>query len=178
MTTTLTNSGILAGRTQAGVWVRIDGRGSHQNSPELKAFIARQLENTTGGQRVIVDLSSCTGMDSTFMGILTCIATRLEDAGGALLVIHAAGRNGELLRGLGLDALFSVDDEDSSLTCCDWTTPEDCESLCAQESSKTERTGVCLEAHEALAKADARNLPRFRDVIDLMRGELNRAMAH
>ena len=108
------NSGLLAGCCNGRVWVRIDGKGSHQNSGELKAFVKNQLESS-GGQRVIVDLSLCTGMDSTFMGTLTCIAGRLDEAGGALHIIHAAGRNGELLRGLGLDEIFTVDDDEEHL---------------------------------------------------------------
>src|SRR6185295_6867460 len=107
-------SGILAGCINGQVWVRVDGKGSHQNSRELKAFVLEKVA-TTRGQRVIVDLASCTGMDSTFMGMLTCLAGRLEDSGGALHVIHAAGRNGGLLRGLGLDQIFTVDDHEEHL---------------------------------------------------------------
>lgn len=169
------SSGILAGCVNGQVWVRIDGKGSHQNSRDLKAFVQKQLESN-GGQRVIVDLSLCTGMDSTFMGMLTCIAGRLREAGGALHVIHAAGRNGELLRGLGLDEIFTVDDGEERLD-RDVSSPQ-CAALPKAPCSKAERTGICLESHEALVAVDDRNAPKFRDVIDLMRGELRRAMAH
>jgi len=167
-------SGILAGCNNGQVWVRVDGKGSHQNSRELKAFVQNQIEHLRG-QRVIVDLSLCTGMDSTFMGMLTCISTRLDDAGGTLHVIHAAGRNGELLRGLGLDAIFQVDDHEEHLPPA--AAPE-CALLPKTECGKTERTEICLESHEALAAADARNAVKFRDVIELMRQECRPAMAH
>ncbi|HEX2750175.1 MAG TPA: hypothetical protein VHM91_19365, partial [Verrucomicrobiales bacterium] len=72
------SSGILAGCIDGQVWVRIDGKGSHQNSRELKAFMMEKVL-TGRGQRVIVDLSLCTGMDSTFMGMLTCLSGRLDD---------------------------------------------------------------------------------------------------
>src|SRR6185295_17106423 len=94
-------SGILAGCKNGQVWVRVDGKGSHQNSPELKAFVHKEIEHLRG-QRVIVDLSLCTGMDSTFMGALLKISGCLSIGGGMLHVIHAGGRNAELLRGLGL----------------------------------------------------------------------------
>ena len=167
-------SGILAGCIDGHVWVRIQGKGSHQNSRELKAFVQHQVE-TSGGQRVIVDLSFCTGMDSTFMGMLTCIAGRLDNAGGALHVIHAAGRNGELLRGLGLDEIFTVDDNEERLN-GSGPMPE-CAALEKEDCSKSERTEICLECHEALVAADERNAPKFHDVIELMRGERQRAMA-
>jgi anti-sigma B factor antagonist len=167
-------SGILAGCVNGRVWVRIQGKGSHQNSRELKAYVQSQVE-TSGGQRVIVDLSLCTGMDSTFMGMLTCIAGRLDSAGGALHVIHAAGRNAELLRGLGLDEIFTVDDNEEHLN-GSGPMPE-CTALEKEDCTKSERREVCLECHEALAAADERNASKFRDVIDLMRAERQPAMA-
>ncbi len=169
-----TESGILAGCVNGNVWVRIEGKGSHQNSRELKAFVQEQVQ-TTGGQRVIVDLSSCTGMDSTFMGTLTCISGRLDEAGGALLVIHAAGRNAELLRSLGLDEIFTVDDNEEHLT--EPGVAPRCASLPVEPCGKLERAEICLESHEALADADPRNAAKFRDVIELMRAQQEPAMA-
>jgi anti-sigma B factor antagonist len=169
-------SGILTGRQNGQVWLRIDGRGSHQNTCELKAYVQQQIE-THGGQRVIVDLSFCTGMDSTFMGMLRCLSNRLEGTGGDLHVIHAGSRNLELLRGLGLDHLFTVDEQEEHLAA--GTTAPEMQPLNAAAVCKQERTSVCLEAHEALVAADERNAPKFRDVIELMRGsEMRPAGAH
>lgn len=165
-------SGILAGCDNGHVWVRVDGRGTHQNSRELKAFVQGQMEHLRG-QRVIVDLALCTGMDSTFMGTLTCIHSRLDHSGGSLHVIHAAGRNSELLRGLGLDAIFTVDDNEEHLASA--AAPE-CAQVPKSECGKTERTAICLESHEALAAADGRNAVKFRDVIELMRAEARPAL--
>ena len=167
-------SGILAGCVNGRVWVRIQGKGSHQNSPELKAFVQDRVQSS-GGQRVIVDLSFCTGMDSTFMGTLTCISGRLGEAGGSLHIIHAAGRNGELLRGLGLDEIFTVDDGEEHLP--EPAVAPACAAVPAAVCSKQERTEICLESHEALAAADQRNATKFRDVIELMRAERQPAMA-
>jgi anti-sigma B factor antagonist len=167
-------SGILAGCKNGQVWVRVDGKGSHQNSRELKAFVCDQFEQLRG-QRVIVDLSLCTGMDSTFMGTLTGISGRLSDSGGALHVIHAAGRNGELLRGLGLDEVFTVDDAEERLPAVQ--APE-CAALPKSDCSRGERAQICLESHEALAAADQRNAVKFRDVIELMRGECCPVLVH
>lgn len=167
-------SGILAGCNNGQIWVRVDGRGSHQNSRELKAFVQEQIQHCRG-QRVIVDLASCTGMDSTFMGTLTCLSSRLDEAGGALHVIHAAGRNAELLRGLGLDALFTVDEHEEHLPPVGST---ECAALPKVECGKGERREICLESHEALVAADRRNEVKFRDVIELMRTECRPAMAH
>jgi anti-anti-sigma regulatory factor len=169
------SSGILAGCIDGQVWVRIDGKGSHQNSRELKAFMMEKVL-TGRGQRVIVDLSLCTGLDSTFMGMLTCLSGRLGETGGTLHVIHAAGRNGELLRGLGLDAIFTVDDYEENLPPAGPL--PDCASLPKEPCGREERTDICLECHEALVAVNERNAPRFRDVIELMRADRKPAMAH
>jgi anti-sigma B factor antagonist len=169
------SSGIFTGRANGQVWLRLDGRGSHQNTCELKAFVLQQIERE-GGQRVIVDLSFCTGMDSTFMGMLRCLSNRLEGVDGSLHVIRAGSRNIELLRGLGLDHLFTVDEREEHLA--PGTVTPEMVPLGKSEVCKQEKTSVCLEAHEALVAADERNAPKFCDVIDLMRGELRPAGAH
>jgi len=169
------SSGILAGCINGQVWLRVEGKGSHQNTLELKTFVLEKVV-TSRGQRVIVDLSSCTGMDSTFMGMLSRLSRRLEDTGGSLHVIHAAGRNGELLRGLGLDQLFTVDDHEEHLPAA--VQVPDCSELAKEPCGREERTEICLECHEALVAADERNAPKFRDVIELMRNDRRPAMAH
>jgi anti-anti-sigma regulatory factor len=169
------SSGILAGCINGQVWVRVDGKGSHQNCAELKAFVLEKVI-TKGGQRVIVDLSLCTGMDSTFMGLLACLAGRLEGGGGALQVINAAGRNGELLRNLGLAEIFTVDDHEEHLPAP--AVVPDCAALPKEPCGRDERVEICLECHEALVAADDRNAPKFRDVIELMRADRQPVMAH
>jgi anti-sigma B factor antagonist len=168
------SSGILAGCINGQVWVRVDGKGSHQNSRELKAFVLEKAASARG-QRVIVDLASCTGMDSTFMGMLTCLAARLEDSASGLHVIHAAGRNGELLRGLGLDQMFTVDDHEEHLG--EAPVVPNCADLPKEPCAREERVEICLECHEALVAVDERNAPKFRDVIELMRADRRPVMA-
>jgi hypothetical protein len=144
------SSGILAGCIDGQVWVRIDGKGSHQNSRELKAFMMEKVL-TGRGQRVIVDLSLCTGLDSTFMGMLTCLSGRLGETGGTLHYEENLPPAGPL---------------------------PDCASLPKEPCGREERTDICLECHEALVAVNERNAPRFRDVIELMRADRKPAMAH
>ena len=150
----------------------MSGKGSHLNSPILKKFVLAEAPELAG-RSVIIDLAACTGMDSTFMGILSCLAGHVEAHDATLQVVNAAGRNGELLRGLGLDNLFSIQDGTAHLPpapACAAVEPSPC--------TRGERTAVCLEAHEALAAADPRNAETFRDVIDLMREEVARELVH
>lgn len=161
--------------------MRVDGKGCFQNSPDLKAFVTAEMAN--GEQFFVIDLENCTGMDSTFMGVLTCIATKLEENGGCLHVVNAAGRNGTLLRGLGLDEIFTVEDGTELVRrgICGGMKlngePMEMTQVPGAECSRDEHTRVCLQAHEALAEVDGANRQKFRDVIELMREALQTAGA-
>ena len=94
--------------TESGpeVWIRIEGRGSFQNSPALKEFSRKMIGE--GRRSFVVDLKNCPAMDSTFMGTLAGLAIRLRDTcAGELWVVNRNERNADLLAGLGLDPLFS-----------------------------------------------------------------------
>ena len=157
------------------VWLTVDGRGHFQNSAELRTLVRTRIED--GSNRIVLDLDRCSGMDSTFMGMLSCVAGKLEDAGGCLHVVNAGGKNGEWLRGLGLDEVFTVEDgtelvEHGACACAD-EMPED-KPLAAvpkAECTKQDQRDLCLEAHEALAIVKEANADKFRDVINLMREE-------
>lgn len=164
-------SGILAGCAGGGHWLQVVGKGSHVNGPLLKAYVR---ERALEGGSVVIDLAECTGMDSSFMGMLAGLAGWLETVGGQLRVVNAGGRNGELLRGLGLDAVFPVQDGCGEFR---GINPE-CVSVEGDPGGRAERARVCLEAHEALARVDDRNAEKFRDVIELMRAEVARELVH
>ena len=90
------------------VWIRVEGKGTFQNSGGLKEFSKTLIAD--GRRDFVVDLENCPAMDSTFMGTLAGLALRLREAGGGRLwVKNCNERNEDLLAGLGLDALFSAD---------------------------------------------------------------------
>ncbi len=140
------------------VWVRIEGRGTFQNSAGLKEFAA---EMTRRGHRdFIVDLATCELMDSTFLGTLTGIALGLP-AGGKLTVIRANERNRGVMQNLGLDRIFAV------LESTPVAAPgrlEDAET----NPPQTARREAIVQAHENLAAVNPENAIRFKDVLDFL----------
>lgn len=166
-------SGILTGTLHGVVWLTVEGRGCFQNSPDLRAAVKSGIEE--GANRMVVDLVRCSGMDSTFMGMLSCVAVKLEDAGGCLHVVNAGGKNGELLRGLGLDEVFTVEDGtelvENGACGCPPVAPEQValEAVPKTACTKQDQRDICLEAHEALANLQESNEEKFREVITLMR---------
>src|SRR6187399_3323713 len=60
---------ILVGQVGNLFWMRVEGKGSFQNSVQVKRCFQKMIE---GGKRhFVVDLERCPIMDSTFLGTLT-----------------------------------------------------------------------------------------------------------
>ncbi|MEY5019049.1 MAG: hypothetical protein RLZ22_137 [Verrucomicrobiota bacterium] len=88
-------------------WIRCDGKGSFRNSPTMKAYAEERMG--AGEKHLVVDLDACTGMDSTFMGTLAGMASRLSAADdGGLQIAGADERNRRSLEDLGLDFLMEI----------------------------------------------------------------------
>lgn len=150
-------------------FIRVGGKGSFQNSPELKTFAMEMINR--GGREFVLDLEDCPVMDSTFMGVLTGIALRLMQLGqGQLTVININERNRDLLSNLGLDQLLQVHEDDGGL--------DDSEAVCQEqaleshEMSKEERAELMLVAHEDLSKLSEENERKFKDVVEFLRQDL------
>lgn len=170
------SSRILAADIDGTTWLRISGKGSFQNSPDLKAYTGDAIA-AGGDVTFVIDLEDCTGMDSTFMGTLTGIALKLGD-NGTVHVINANTRNQQLLQNLGLDQIFELDTDGSSwknergtVTAMLRAAGTDA-ALPSAELEKSDRAQHVLEAHEALGEANEENIPRFRDVVDFFRKDL------
>ncbi len=172
-------STILVGVTNRQVWVKVEGKGSFQNSPGLKE-LAREMIGR-GSTDFYVDLAHCTLMDSTFMGTLAGIALRLrEQEGGVLHVINTNARNDDLLRNLGLDQLFQVVPAQTESPVGDVPLPipppgaSPSVPILSDTADKVEQAETMLEAHEALVAASPANYLRFKDVLEFLQQDLGK----
>ena len=151
--------------------MRVDGRGTFQNSLQAKKALQRVMGQ--GVKDFVVDLERCPMMDSTFLGMLTGAALNLREAGGGTLsVLNANQRNLQLLTSLGLDHILDLD-QDGHL----WTEErrQACEALqhCGETNEcKEAQTEHVLAAHLALAGVSVANECRFHDVIEFLEKEL------
>ncbi len=160
------NGTISIGVLGRKVCIKVDGRGTFQTSAGLKEVVKQMIQR--GHREFVVDLKTCELMDSTFMGTLAGAALRLRELGqGGLSVVNANHRSNDLLVGLGLDQLFDV--SVGATANLPVTTSE--VKPAVDDSTEDSRQAV-LEAHEALAEADAANAVKFRDVIEFLRQEL------
>jgi anti-sigma B factor antagonist len=149
--------------------VKVEGKGSFQNSPAFKEFAKEMLER--GHRNFIVDLDGCPVMDSTFMGTLAGLALRLREYGdGALLVRNVNDRNSDLLRNLGLNNLFEI--ESKSAGTGTEPTVEAAPLKPGEPLDRSDHAAYMIEAHEALVDAAPENLARFKDVLEYLKQDL------
>lgn len=154
-------------------WIRLQGKGSFQNSPALKAFGDARI--AAGENRMVVDLEACTGMDSTFMGTLAGLAARLSAIeGGGLMIAEPGGRNRRSLEDLGLDFLMEIDPPAAA-----WRGRVDAirsalqAPLPADALGRSQRGRHVLEAHENLSHINDRNARTFAGVVTLLENDLS-----
>ncbi|MBC8125852.1 MAG: STAS domain-containing protein [Gloeobacteraceae cyanobacterium ES-bin-144] len=139
----------------------------------MKTFGDHRIAN--GENLLVVDLGSCTGMDSTFMGTLAGMAARLTASdGGKLQIADPSERNRHSLEDLGLDFLMEIDPPSAA-----WR-----ENLNAIRSKlapplapgslgKIQRTKHVLEAHQQLSGINDKNAREFSNVVETMENELS-----
>jgi anti-anti-sigma regulatory factor len=169
MKTTLAPTAMLAASLGGVVWIQIRCKGSVDSSRDLRQFI--ELMVAKGQQKIVIDLDHCPGMDSTFMGTLAGISLRLRQVqGGCLDVVNPGERNLQSLRELGLDHILNVDCSGSLWIRERQMLEEQLQQpLPPMPADEDVRRAIMTEAHETLCQVNCDNIPRFRDVLELLR---------
>jgi anti-anti-sigma regulatory factor len=167
-----TDNPILIGLFDGFSWIRCEGKGSFVNSPAVKAFGDERIN--AGETCLIVDLGNCTSMDSTFMGTLAGMATRLSARpAGALQIADAGERNRRSLEDLGLDFLMEINPAtavwrgklDSIRSALKPPQPQGAHA-------QVPRARHVLEAHQVLSELNDKNAREFEDVVTMLENEL------
>ena len=135
-------------------------------SPSIKEATEEKI--ASGTREIAIDLEACTGMDSTFMGMLAGISNKLRKAGGGVLSIVAPGKkNKDSLEELGLAQLMEIDPAEGA-----WVGKLDEARAALQPIGGKNAPGKedhILECHENLCDADSDNNDRFQAVLDVLR---------
>jgi len=154
--------------------IKIIGRANFTSSVDFRTLI-NELR-TKGCNYFILELSECTLMDSTFLGVLTGFGLRLNpnqlaDHDGAIELRNANARIVDLLENLGVLHLFrltsgtleAMNGEAQPAPCCN--------------ADKAEVTEACLEAHRTLMDVNPANVAKFKDVTQFLAEDLKRMKA-
>jgi anti-anti-sigma regulatory factor len=153
------------------VVLKIIGRASFLNSAPVKDLFAKLVEQ--GKRRFVLDFQKCSGMDSTFLGILAGLGIQMlnTEPAGSVVLCRLGERNRELVRNLGLHRILVVEDEDRAPKESKASTGE---TISAQKKlTELENAKMVLEAHENLVALDDSNKTRFQDVIAYLQNQVD-----
>lgn len=142
--------------------VKVAGRATFAIGPTLRDLV-KSIERESSIKGINIDLTKCTGMDSTFMGILAMLALKVRKDNITVKIINA-GQNRKLLNGLGLQKLFNYVEEEVKDN--DW------KKKTKEDKTATEDAETVLEAHKVLMEADESNVDKFKNVVDMVEKEL------
>jgi anti-sigma B factor antagonist len=156
-----------AARSDDALYVRVHGLGSMTNAPTLETFADRAIDE--GVTSFVFDFRSCTGVDSTFMGLILGLSNRLredEDDGGIVL-INVDDHAKKQLSSVGVDAFVTLKPGKTRL-------PKKLRltEVSVVETSDRERLKVMMRAHKELVTADARNKAKFGLFLEAIVAEL------
>ncbi|WP_411827389.1 STAS domain-containing protein [Luteolibacter sp. AS25] len=162
---------IKVGKFEGFSWIRCEGKGSFLNSPAVKEYGENRIKD--GETLLVVDLEECTGMDSTFMGILAGLSTKLSARNGELQIASAGEKSKNSLEDLGLDFFMEINPDEPI-----WEEVVERvrDLLTSKEADLAAGTKLhtrhVLEAHEILSEANVTNSKKFSSVVGILKGEL------
>lgn len=150
--------------------LKIQGRATYLNCGPLNDFFDRVIKKH--GTNIVIDFEECTGMDSTFLGLLVGVALELKHVNhkGSICLQHVKGRNLELIKNLGLDRMLSINTEVSINAKEENNFEMKLKTLGTEESVCPE---AILKAHQNLVCANSSNLHKFQDVISFLKKQIN-----
>ncbi len=152
------------------VVVQVIGKASFLNSGPVKELFDRLVKQ--GKTRFVIDFEKCTGMDSTFLGILAGLGISLMklEPPGSVVLCRLGQRNLELIENLGLHRLLLVD---SGSHLSDTEGSGGLEPVSSEgQSSDKDKARMVLQAHENLVQADPSNKSKFQDVISYLKNQV------
>ncbi len=125
--------------------VRIDGRGTQDESPGFYAFVERILENEPS-TRMVLDLHNCEYLDSTFLGCLLKLHKHFGQQRSARFVIAASRETcTRLFTSTRLDRILNLTDAEPEA-------PVEWKTIPAGELGKEELGRHVMQSHQRLAE--------------------------
>jgi anti-anti-sigma factor len=167
---------ILISQNQGVYRIMVKGRATYESSPPIRN-LAKSIGDETV-RKVAVNLQECTGMDSTFMGVLAMLALETRKKSVTLDIVNASASNRNLIQSLGLQKLFTFSDGEfqpsgagetglSAGVDRQWKPME-------SRADILETAETVLDAHDTLHDVDPANIPRFEKVIEFAKRDVCR----
>ena len=161
----MTDSQLLVAQEGALALMQVVGRGTYRMAEGFKKWL-EQIVATPEIKSVMFDFSRCSSLDSTFMGLMVTLA--LKSRGRlVLLVVNASEEHHKLLDGIGVMKVWRYVDE--PVANLNWKSLATAAS--GSNTLDANMRQIIIDAHMALMEFDEANVPKFHDVVELMKGE-------
>lgn len=154
--------------------LKINGRATYLNCGPLAELFKQLL--LRGRKDFIIDFQRCTGMDSTFLGLIAGLAIDVSEQKhqGHLTLCRLSDRNLELVRNLGLHRIAAVEANNFPMHFSD----DKARPLSAEKGEQVTNAQTILKAHENLVYIDQENLKKFQDVIQYLKNQIENGGNH
>lgn len=164
-----TDTSFLVTASEGPLILRIKGKANYLNCGSVGYFFDRTIEE--GYRQYVVDFLECSGMDSTFLGLLASAGLQLreKDPPGSLVLVRLNDRNKELVQNVGLHNLMVIEDTIPNL---DFQSVQPLGGDPGREKDLEANSKMVLKAHEALLEADESNKQKFQDVVTFLRSQV------
>lgn len=145
--------------------MQVIGRGTFKMAVGFKQWIEAIVSSQTL-KSVMLDLGQCSSLDSTFMGLMVTLAIQSKRR-FALLVVNANETHHKLLDEIGVSRAWRY--VENPVADLNWTTLA--RAACGSVQFDKATCDIIVSAHEALMELDEANIPKFRDVVEMMKQE-------
>ena len=157
-------SALTVGCTEGGHRVRVVGKGTMRESPAVREFAAQALD--AGAGSLVLDLSACDYLDSTFLGCLVVLHKHYGREVPPRFAVSAPSEPCRRLMAMNkLDAFLAIIDPGPPLLGEEIPLP-------APESCSVDLGRHIMECHRRLAEAGGPNEDAFRRIADQLDREL------
>jgi anti-sigma B factor antagonist len=160
------DSSYQVARLGSTVFIRSVGLANMKNAPMLDSFLREVLAQ--GVFLVCVDLSCCSGMDSTFMGLLVGFSQEMAQVKGQLVVVNPTEQNLRLLNMLGVSEVLPVVARSS---------PTELQFVVIPASpmvSPLQRLEIIKRAHQHLVELNQTNVAKFSAFLEMLEEDLEK----
>lgn len=164
---------------ESTAFFKVVGRADYNAAGHFHDLVVELVRS--GFDHVVLDLKECITMDSTFLGVMARIVLPEEDLDAPVGVgyapprvdlLNANSRVLGLLDGLGVGHLFRPISAEVPCTLLFESAMGGRPALSKEEQSK-----LAIQAHEHLCRINPENLPKFKEVIQFFKEELDHIRA-
>ena len=143
-------------------FVKVTGRASYLNCDPFRRFLRGMMEE--GHRNYVLDFADCSGLDSTFLGILVgvALAVRSEGEEGSMTLLSLGERNLETVENLGIHRIAHVRPK------LEMTDLDQLEAVGSGSDDEAISAREVCEAHKRLMELNESNARKFHDVVSFL----------